>query len=243
MRSLSALVLSLGVVAVPTGARQARPEAPAQAPPREPIVRISLEVVQVDAVVTDRDGRFVTDLEAKDFEILEDGKPQPVTLCSYVRTADEDAAVAPGPAPAGPLRRESVRRTLAFVVDDLSLGFISTVRVRNLLTNFVDEQMRAGDLVAIVRTGAGLGSLQQFTSDRRLLKSAIDRIRYNLAGRGPLLSAFDLGPQPGVPGAAAGGRGLRPWPPSRGGLTRSTARQCRPVRPCWPPAPWAPFAT
>ena len=122
MRSLSALVLSLGVVAVPTGARQARPEAPAQAPPREPIVRISLEVVQVDVVVTDRDGRHATDLQAKDFEILEDGKAQPVTLCPYVRTAGGHAArprCRPLPL-SGPLRRDAVRRTLAFVVDDLS---------------------------------------------------------------------------------------------------------------------------
>jgi hypothetical protein len=38
-------------------------------------VRISVTLVQVDAVVTDGKGRQVTDLKPEDFEILEDGRP------------------------------------------------------------------------------------------------------------------------------------------------------------------------
>lgn len=38
--------------------------------------------------------------------------------------------------------------------------------------------MRPGDLVAIVRTGAGMGALQQFTSDKRLLYAALNRVKY-----------------------------------------------------------------
>lgn len=52
------------------------------------------------------------------------------------------------------------------------------------LRKFVDEQMQPGDLVAIIRTGAGMGALQQFTADRRLLYAAIERVRYNLSSRG-----------------------------------------------------------
>ncbi len=71
-----------------------------------------------------------------------------------------------------------VRRTLALVVDDLGLSGESIPRVRSAIRNFIDEQMRPGDLVAIVRTGAGMGSLQQFTTDKRLLYAALDRVKY-----------------------------------------------------------------
>jgi hypothetical protein len=42
-------------------------------------VKLSVTLVQVDAVVTDKQRRQVTDLKASDFEIFEDGVPQQVT--------------------------------------------------------------------------------------------------------------------------------------------------------------------
>jgi VWFA-related protein len=71
---------------------------------------------------------------------------------------------------------------MAFVVDDLSLSFGSIFHTRKALKKFVDEQMRPGDLVAIIRTGGGVGALQQFTSDKNLLYAAIERIRWNPFG-------------------------------------------------------------
>ena len=65
------------------------------------------------------------------------------------------------------------------VVDDLGLSFESTAQVRKMLTTFVDKQMQPGDLAAIIRTGAGMGSLQQFTSDKNLLHAAIDHVKFN----------------------------------------------------------------
>jgi hypothetical protein len=46
--------------------------------------------VQVDAVVTDKTDRPVTDLTAEDFIILQDGKPQKITNFSLVRLRDPD---------------------------------------------------------------------------------------------------------------------------------------------------------
>jgi VWFA-related protein len=157
----------------------------------EQAVRISVTLVQVDAVVTDKDGKLVTDLTKDDFEILEDGRKQQITNFSFVSTGGGAADSAPVPktdrnAPALPLRLkpEQVRRTIALVVDDLGMSFESIVYVRSALRQFVDQQMQPGDLVAIIRTGAGIGVLQQFTTDKRLLHAAIDRVRFNLMGRG-----------------------------------------------------------
>src|SRR5215213_8188746 len=60
------------------------------------VVRITSNLVQIDAVVTDKKGRLVTDLKAEEFEILADGKPQKITNFSYVQNvAEPEAAPAP----------------------------------------------------------------------------------------------------------------------------------------------------
>jgi VWFA-related protein len=173
----------------------------------EPVVRVSLELIQVDAVVTDGTGRYVTDLTAADFELREDGKLRAITHCSYLPLAPASPSpaarpVAPGRSPE--MNREDARRTMAFVVDDLSLSFESMVRVRKMLSDFVDREMQPGDVAAIVRVSAGMGVLEQLTADRRLLHTAIDRIRFSLRSRGVLLSTMAAA---GGDGPAAGGAG------------------------------------
>jgi VWFA-related protein len=167
-------------------------------PDKEEVVRISVTLVQLDAVVTDKQGRLVTDLRSSDFEIYEDGRKQHITNFSFVSTQPEPlpaAATEPrskAPLPPGPptrLRPNQVRRTIALVVDDLGLSFESTAAVRGALKKFVDQQMQPGDLVAIIRTGAGMGALQQFTADKRELYASIERVRWNMVGRGGI-SAF-----------------------------------------------------
>lgn len=159
--------------------------------PQEPVFRVSVNLVQVDAVVTDGRGRQVTDLSASDFEILQDGKPQKITGSSYTRVAEPTPPPVPRaqqpripiPTPPTVLRPEQARRSYALVVDDLALSFESIARIRLTLKKFVDEQVQPGDLVAILRTGAGLGALQQFTSDKRLLYAAIERLRWSAFSR------------------------------------------------------------
>jgi hypothetical protein len=94
------------------------------------------------------------------------------------------------PAPLAQIRPEDVRRTIVLMVDDLGLSFESMAFVRSALRKFVNQQMQPGDLVAICRTGAGSGALQQFTVDKRVLLSVIDGLRYNFNGRFGL-SYFD----------------------------------------------------
>ncbi|HXI92379.1 MAG TPA: VWA domain-containing protein [Blastocatellia bacterium] len=152
------------------------------------VVRISVTLVQVDAVVTDRHGKQVTDLQKDDFEIYEDGKRQQITNLSFTSTpppsmtgaaAPPEAKGSPAlPSPPVRLRPEEVRRTIAIVVDDLSLSMGSAESVQYYLRRFVERQMQPGDLVAIIRASGGMGALQQFTADKQQLRSAVDRIRW-----------------------------------------------------------------
>lgn len=164
-------------------------------------VKLSVALVQVDAVVTDKQGRQVTDLNASDFEIFEDGVPQQVTHCSYVRTSAPTAppSGAAGPGPNVRLRLDQVRRTIVFVVgrflgdldnfDSLATANENAAAARSALTKFVDEQMRPGDLVAIVRSQSGMGALQQLTADKQVLKEAIKYIRPEFTAAGSVSDA------------------------------------------------------
>lgn len=180
-----------------------------QAASPEDVVRISVTLVQLDAVVTDKKGNPVTNLQKDDFEIYEDGKRQLITNFSFVSTptpASPEGKIAPPqlkgttPVPLPPVRLkpEQVRRTIAIVVDDLTMGAGSAEAVRHHLRKFVDEQMQRGDMVAIIRAGGGMGALQQFTADKRQLYPAIDRIRpgHNRVGTFAPISDETLGSRP-----------------------------------------------
>ena len=165
---------------------------PSPTPPTDDdIVKISTSLIQIDVTVTDKNGKIVSDLKPEEIEIYENGVKQKISNFSFVsnvKTENETPAATKGnvaaPQPATPVRPEQVRRTIALVVDDLTLSFESTHFVRQALKKFVDEQMLPGDLVAIIRTGAGIGALQQFTTDKRQLYAAIEKVRWNPAGGG-----------------------------------------------------------
>jgi VWFA-related protein len=185
-----------------------QPKTQPQKPEDVDVVRITTNLVQVDAVVTDKGGKVVTDLKPEEVQIFEDGKPQKITHFSYnvietpvvpspakPATVDKNAP----PAPPVALKPEQVRRTMAIVVDDLGLSFESTHFVRQALKKFVDEQMQPGDLVAIVRTSGGMGALQQFTTDKRQLYAAIERVKWYASGRGGVGAFAAI--EPPTPGA------------------------------------------
>jgi VWFA-related protein len=158
---------------------------------KDDVVRITTNLVQVDAVVT-KDGRPVTGLTADDFEIYEDGHKQVITSFAYVSNVGARPATTPVKpretktgsfTPPPPLTRDVPRRTIALVVDDLGLSAESMSDVRRSVRKFVAEQMQPNDLVAILRTGTQVGALQQFTNDKRLLNRAVDQLRWNLCSR------------------------------------------------------------
>jgi VWFA-related protein len=152
------------------------------------VVRVTTALVQVDVVVT-KDGKQVTDLKAEDFEILEDGRRQQITNFAYISINSASSSASgsnPNPnsvLPIKPPTPHEVRRTVAIVVDDLGMSFQSMANLRTYLRKFVSESLGPNDLVAIIRTGGEVGALQQFTTDQRLLASAIADLKWNACSR------------------------------------------------------------
>jgi len=202
LRLANFILAAVLVAGVPSSrfAQQApanKPQDSAQNPPAtrpgQDVVRITTQLVQVDAVVTDKKGKHVEDLTEDDFELLVDGKKQRLTHFSHVSLPvvkrepptkkKADLVVAPESMPTRQIAPEEVRRTIAFIVDDMGLSPSSMALARETLRTFVSEQMQDGDLVAIIRTGSGLGMLEQFTSDKRILFTAIEKLVWNPLSR------------------------------------------------------------
>lgn len=178
---------------------------PSSTPPAEndsEVVKISTNLIQLDVIVTDKNGRQVTDLKPEDFEIYENGKKQDISNFSYILTGganqtdkssntdksnkklDKNAI----PAPPSKIQLEKIHRTYALVVDDLGLSFENVYWVQQNLKKFINEQMQEGDLVAIIRTGSGVGALQSFTNNKQQLLTVINKLKWNPQGRGGISS-------------------------------------------------------
>src|SRR6266446_1343901 len=187
MNRVAALILSISVAVCAVIAQTPRsPQKPSQEIGPEDILRITTELVQTDVVVTDKNDQVVTDLKLEDFEVYDNGKKQDLKFMDLVsidaprrtdRVENADKII-PGidVSIARDLTAKDVRRVVAFVVDDVTIPTQDMARARQMLTDFVDNKMQEGDLVAIVRTVGGKGLLEQFTTDRQILRRAIAQL-------------------------------------------------------------------
>jgi VWFA-related protein len=178
------LFCSLGVAAQTPAPSPRPPSAPIQQD--EEVLRITTELVQVDAVVVDKNDQPVTDLKMGDFEVYDNGKKQELQFMEFVSVdaggrsegAANVARIAPGvdASVAHDLSAHDVRRVIAFVVDDVTIPGQDLAQVRRMLNDFIDTKMGEGDLVAIIRTFGGKGLLEQFTNDKQILRRAVSQI-------------------------------------------------------------------
>ena len=154
--------------------------------PMDPLmIKVSANEIRLDVVVVDNRGRPITDLTADDFEIYQDKLPQDVTSSVYVSNQSEAAARSAASRkdapnllrlPATTLKEEEVRRTIVFVVDNLSMWSDHLYNAKMGIKLFLEKQMQPGDLVAIIRTSYGTSALNMFSSDKRQISMRTDAI-------------------------------------------------------------------
>ena len=145
------------------------------------IIRITTNLVQTDAVITDKNDQIIKDLKLEDFELYDNGKKQDIKFLEFVANANkrvegEAPALKNVDIPSAGLSAADLKRVIAFVVDDLTISSDDLSRVRELLRNFVNNQMQQGDLVAIVRVLGNTDLLGQYSSDKQMLLRAIDAL-------------------------------------------------------------------
>jgi VWFA-related protein len=133
-----------------------------QPPADQPAFRTGADLVIVDAVVVDKAGQPVTNLTAAEFEVRDEGRTQAISL---FQTVSVDAAAAPAAGPVAARRYAFSTNTgatavpgRAFVLffDDVHLTQAEGDRAKVALSQFLERELQAGDLVSLVAPGTAL---------------------------------------------------------------------------------------
>ena len=153
----------------------------------------ALTLVNVDVVVTRKDGTPVEGLTAEDFVVTHGGRPVVVTNlreekraapkaepAASAGAADPEAASAAPPTAAPPVR---ARRHLLYFVDDLALPEArERTEVFSALKAIATRTMEPGDDAMIVTWRRGIRRVFPFTGDLALLDRRLDAVARD-AGR------------------------------------------------------------
>ena len=149
---VSATLVALVLMVLAGGAQQQQPQ---PSPIDTPIFRSTVDVVEIDAFVVDKDGNPVTDLTEDDFEVLEDGKPQEITSFAVVNIPIETTVrpVISTTVPDVRTNQRSEGRIYLIAVDEIPGRLVARLRLR--LRQFVERNFGEHDTAAIVYVGRG----------------------------------------------------------------------------------------
>ncbi len=165
-----------------------------------PTFRSGVQLVEVDVVVTDRQGKPVRDLTRDDFEIVEDNRRQQIRTLSLV-DVPIDREQSP-PDPRAPRIESDVTtntlpegRTYVLLMDTGPLksgpGGERPMRARQMAEQWLDEVVRPNDRVAVIHVAGSFNDAQPFTNSRRLLLSSINRTLGGAGASGDIKSEVD----------------------------------------------------
>src|ERR1041384_7465713 len=169
--NLKAVELSLGLIisagsSITTIAQTPEPQRPSENQDVD-VIKVSTTVVTVPVGVMDRNGRFIADLTQDQFHLFEDGVEQRI---AFFENAEQPF-------------------TIALMLDVSDSTKEKLVQIKSAATEFVNE-LKENDRVMVVVFDKNITVLCDPISDRKLVTSAIDRLR---AGGGTsLYDAVDL---------------------------------------------------
>jgi VWFA-related protein len=159
------------------------------------VFKSSTSLVVLDVTVKDRSGKEITNLKKEDFTVLEDGKPQQISVFEMQKLAgDPLPPVAPEPAREAPrppdvkvavAKPQTIttaapgkiqyqdKRLMVMFFDFSSMPPVDQVRAQKAALKFLNTQMTASDLISIMTFANSLEVKQDFTADRDLLAQTI----------------------------------------------------------------------
>ncbi len=172
---------------------------------QEPTFTSSTSLVIIDATVRDRSAKVIPDLQKSDFTVLEDGKPQQISVFEFqklegdtllpavpaIRPVRDVPVVTPGPGAQTATPRPSVpapviryrdRRLVAMLFDFSTMAIPEQNRIQEAALKFVREQMKPADVVAVMSASTGpLKIVQDFTDDKDRLEEVIKSFQIGAA--------------------------------------------------------------
>ncbi len=179
---------------------QQQPPKPAQPQPQaqDGTARFdtSANLVIVDVTVKDKTGGVIENLKESDFSVLEDGKPQKISVFELQKLSLEPAPPPEAPTledqkalPEDPKTTISVpaanapskvqyhdKRLLVLFFDFSNMAIPDQLRAQDSALKFLDKQMTASDMVAILLFTTTVQVKTDFTADRDQLKTVIENL-------------------------------------------------------------------
>lgn len=166
------LASSLAFVATNSSGTNAGAQSPARL-----TFRAGVNYVEIDAIVTDRQGNVVRNLTKSEFQVIEDGKPQTISVFSLVdMSVDQREPLLNSDAGDPDVHQsESTNgRLYVIVLDDLHTAAHRTNRVRAAATLFVERHLGPNDVAAVVLTSGRSNGAQDLTGNQQLLLRTVD---------------------------------------------------------------------
>src|SRR5947209_7580960 len=124
--------------------------------PAPPTFPGAVELVTVDVVVTQKDGRPVAGLRREDFTLLEEGAPQEIASFEAVDLPPPAPGRTAAPRPPVSTNRVADSRTsrsFVIVFDDHHLSPLNAQKAKAAVAAFLDKGVREGDRVTLIATG------------------------------------------------------------------------------------------
>ncbi len=158
------------------------------APPQKGITfTTTTQLVVVNVSARDKNGDPISGLTASDFTVTEDGKPQRISVFEYQRLEEGSPAPArpprAAPAPAAAPARIAIakpgevkykdRRLLVLFFDQAGMPVADQIRAQQGAIKFVNENITASDLVAVMTYSTDLTVVHDFTDDRETLVTVL----------------------------------------------------------------------
>lgn len=188
---LAAAVTVAGAVALAQSAPKGRPT-----PDLPPIAEsVTVAVTNVDVIVTDSKGKRVPGLKKEDFQVFEDGIPQPLT--NFYAVSGGRAILADGkevsleteaPAPAAAEIPPALKAKYVIYVDNLNIHPLHRTRVFESIYKFIDKTIGPNAEGMVVTFNHFLKVRQPFTSEKGLLVGALEDVAREAGGAQTLVS-------------------------------------------------------
>ncbi|HEY6253522.1 MAG TPA: VWA domain-containing protein [Candidatus Angelobacter sp.] len=153
--------------------------------------KVATEIVLVNVVARDKQGKPVQDLKREDFTLLEDGKSQQIASFDYENIDITSAPAASGPtqqtlnetpSPSTPILTQknaeealNNKRVIVLFFDLTSLQPDEMQRAVDAARKYVQTRMAAADMIAVVSLASSLRLDQDFTGDRARLLQILNR--------------------------------------------------------------------
>lgn len=155
--------------------------------------RVDVTEIQLEVMVTDRDGRPVDDLRPGDFRVTVGGDSARVLAADLVAAGSESVDLRERPAPSVPAREVTTEGTSRADFDD-SLKLVLFVDLENVNPHnngrmlaqvfaFLDAELRPGDQVLIATHDHGVRIRQPLTTDLSAVREVLTELIQERLGR------------------------------------------------------------